>query len=456
MNFIPVMPRPLKKDPGPLTILNKARNDLLSFWPEDAYRFQFARRKIINRWMFIANSPDTVEHVLVTHNDIYERKSPYMRKALEPLLGDGLFISDGETWRQRRELQAPVFHSRNLKPFTETMSTCVMEMAAEWESKYVDQRLLVLPEMAKLTSEIISRTMFGDELGSKNAGAIVSGFTDYQAVIEKFDLSSFFGLPEWLPKMPHRRRGLKVVNRVHEIFDDILIRNMEKKDMQSTLLSRLLDAYDPTSKDGITLEQIRNEAIVIFMAGHETTANALAWAWYLLSNQPSVLEKLHKELHQVLGSRPPKYEDVSKLKYTRAIFEESMRLYPPVPILSRQSSQEDVIRKKKIPPGSIMLVVPWLLHRHEQLWDRPHEFIPERFTSEWPTRRQKYSYIPFSAGPRICLGAAFGLTEAILCLATLAQRFTLEPVPGYKVGYECRLTLRPKDGLPLILRSRNR
>jgi cytochrome P450 len=174
----------------------------------------------------------------------------------------------------------------------------------------------------------------------------------------------------------------------------------------------------------------------------------------LISIDPRVKNKLQQELDLVLGNRPPNFDDVPNLTYTRAIIEETLRLYPPVPVLSRQAMAEDQIGDIKIDEGSIMLVVPWLLHRHEKYWDKPNHFIPERFTRDWPTRREKYAYVPFSTGPRICLGMAFGLTESILVLATLSQSFELSLEPDYVPDYECRLTLRPKHNLPMRLRQR--
>jgi cytochrome P450 len=163
---------------------------------------------------------------------------------------------------------------------------------------------------------------------------------------------------------------------------------------------------------------------------------------------------MHEELDRVLAGRLPELDDVAELSYTRAVIKESMRLYPPVPILSRQCRNDDVIRDKKVPAGSIVLVVPWLLQRHEKYWEKPHHFVPERFTGEWSQLPDKHAYIPFGAGPRFCLGAAFGITEAVLCMATLAQRFKPRLKPNHQVGYECRLTLRPKDGLPMVLELR--
>ena len=190
------------------------------------------------------------------------------------------------------------------------------------------------------------------------------------------------------------------------------------------------------------------------MAGHETTANSLAWTWYLISQAPDVEERLHNELDRVLGGRLPTLADVPRLIYTRAVFEEAIRLYPPVPLLGRQALHEEEIRGRRIRAGSLVLVVPWLLHRHRQLWDRPDHFVPERFLPENSLSRPKHAYIPFSTGPRICAGAAFGLTEAILCLAVLAQRVKLRLASGALVEPVCRLTLRPGDALPMLVEAR--
>jgi cytochrome P450 len=193
----------------------------------------------------------------------------------------------------------------------------------------------------------------------------------------------------------------------------------------------------------------------MFMAGHEGTANSLAWTWYLLSQAPDVEARLHAELAAVLGGRLPTLDDVPRLIYTRAVFEEAIRLYPPVPFLGRQALRDEAIRNRPIPAGSMLMVIPWLLHRHRRLWDQPDHFMPERFLPENAGSRQRYSYIPFSVGPRVCTGAAFGMTEALLCVATLAQRARLRLAPGAVVEPVCRLTLRPGHTLPMLVERRD-
>jgi len=198
---------------------------------------------------------------------------------------------------------------------------------------------------------------------------------------------------------------------------------------------------------------LRNEAAVLFMAGHETTANTLAWCWYLLSQAPDVEARLHAELDHVLDGREPTIADLPQLTYTQAVIEETLRLYPPVPILPREALKDEEFQGIRIPKGSLVLVVPWLLHRHRRLWDSPDHFAPERFLPGAP-ERPRHSYVPFSLGPRVCTGMGFGLAEAVIVLATLLQDFRLRLAPGAQVFPVCRLTLRPGETLPMVLERR--
>ena len=211
----PVRPSPPIGDPNALQLFRLARRDLLALWSEETYRLEFFGRKLLRRHTFVANCPETVEHVLVTHNHIYERKSPYMRKALEPLLGDGLFASDGETWRKRRAIQAPAFSGANVRRFAASMTACAEEMRVQWRARTDAAPLRVLPEMGRLTAEIIGRTMFGDALGPERTARLVSGFSAYQAGIEQIDLGAFFGLPSWFPRTPQWKSAMRAAQSVH-------------------------------------------------------------------------------------------------------------------------------------------------------------------------------------------------------------------------------------------------
>ncbi|PID50361.1 MAG: cytochrome P450 [Proteobacteria bacterium] len=451
--FTPPYPKRHTSDLGGLATLLSARRDLLSFWSENSFRYQFMARKILNRHIFIANTPELVKYVFVTQKDNYESKSPQMRKALEPLLGDGLFISDGEVWKKRRLLQNGLFDNHHVAAYSRIMTETAAEMAEQWRQLPNEATVSVLSAMGQLTSEIIARALFGTNLGQENATAVIGAFAEYQAAIEQVHVSNFLGLPDWLP-IGSLKMGIahKAARRIHQLVDEVIAQG-EKSAYEHTLLSELLRANAHSKGEAISREGIRNELIVLFMAGHETTANALSWVWYLLSQSPAVENKLHTEIDTVLQGRLPTYADVAHLPYTRAVFEETMRLYPPVPILSRQAKAEDTIRKKVIPPGSIMLVVPWLLHRHRNYWEQPDAFIPERFME--PNKRpDKFLYLPFSVGPRVCIGKMFGLVEAVLAIATLAQSFRLTLPQGTAISHECRLTLRPRGTLNMTLERR--
>jgi len=452
--FIPPYPKRHKKEINPFQALYYARNDLLSIWDEAAFSDEFTSQKILKQHVFVANSPDIIRYVLVENKDNYERKSPQMKRALEPLLGDGLFISDGKTWSSRRRIQTPLFDNAHIQMYSKTMISTIIEMADNWQSQGDGAEIEVHTEMAKLAAEIIARTLFGEKLGAENSGAVVGAFADYQSVVKQMALSNFLGLPDWLPNVNAKIGKARVAGKTIHNAVDAIIALAEKGGHEGTMVAELIKANK--SEDGLdvmTRKQIRNEIIVLFMAGHETTANVLAWAWYLISQSPEVEQKLHEELDSVLNGRLPEYADVENLKYTRAILDETMRLYPPVPILSRQALKEDTIRGKKIPAGSLMLVVPWLIQRHKKFWDKPDHFMPERFMpgAEKP---KKFTYIPFSAGPRVCIGKSFGITESVLAIAIIAQRFRITLPQNADVKHECRLTLRPKGKLPMKMEIR--
>jgi len=447
---IPVRPKPAKRVPGPLRIMRAINADIIGIWPESAYRMKSVILKMGRYSIYIANSPQTIKHVFVNKNRNYNRKSIFMRNALEPLLGDGLFISEGDVWQARRDMEAPAFKANQLRNFARIMVDCAHEWSRRWEAQYAGKGISMLTEMASLTSEILCQCLFGKQLGMENSHRVIKGFSRYQATIKHVDLSSIIGLPRWLPWTSQNNRALGMAKQIHAVVDDIIATQMNSAGDNQSLLAQMLGFYQPENPDSISLQQIRNEIVVLLMAGHETTANSLSWTWYLLSQHPRVAERLQQELDDVLGDRLPGFDDIPRLPYTRAVFEEALRLYPPVPILSREAIEGDQVGRFWVPKGSLVIVAPWLLHRHTDYWEYPHHFVPERFTGEWSSKNMKYTYIPFSIGPRNCLGAAFGLIEAVLCLAVLARKFYPRLQPGYRPWYDCRLTLRPSENLPMI------
>lgn len=448
-DFVParVVPHPTR--PSRLQMVRAARRDLLSVWWETAFRRRIIAGHVLGRQIFVANCPEAVRHVMLTHNARYERKSPQMRRALEHLLGDGLFVSDGATWKFRRRAVNPTVHRNKLDRFTPMMVEAAEERAAAWQARGPQGRVDMLSEMAALTAEVISRAVFGSELGSAAADDVIQGFSDYQRRIDQFNLGYFLGADEGWPAFrgPRLRASTR---KVHRVVDGIVARHAAGEGERDALVSLLMDVRDKDSGAVMDRIAIRNEAATIFMAGHETTAASMTWLWYLLAHAPETEARVLQELDTVVGARAPTMSDVPKLRFTQAVIDETLRLYPPVPVLSRQAAEDDEIEGKPMEAGGLVLVIPWLLHRHREYWRAPDAFRPERFLD--PAQKpEPFTYVPFAAGPRICAGMSFAQYEMVLLLAVLLRRFRPRVAPGHEVRPVCRLTLRPAGGMPMDL-----
>lgn len=350
---------------------------------------------------------------------------------------------------------APVTHATRLAELAPAITEVAADRAAAWCRQTPDAPLDVLAEMGQLTAEIICRTIFGRGLGAEAAAEVVAAFADYQRLVDQTDLISLLGLPDWVPRRPsgrargrwaHPRRG-GPAHRRHPGWPrdrGLLIQSMAEAK---------LPGPDGAPARPMDRRAFRNEAIVLFMAGHETTANVLAWALFILSQDAASAARLDAELRAVLGGRPATLDDLPGLPFTRAVVEETMRLYPPVPLLSRQALADGRIAGRVVRKGAIVLVAPWILHRRKALWQDPDAFVPDRFMPGAP-RPSRHLYIPFSVGPRVCTGQHLGLAEAVICLATLFQAAKLELWPGTQVMPVARLTLRPGDALPMRVMPR--
>ena len=436
----PYPPRPVQTPPL-LEHIRLFRRSVLDVWTVPTFGAAFFHSKVLRKTIYVCNSPETVREAFVEKADIFERKSPQQRFALEPLLGDGLFVSEGDTWRARRRAVAPVTHASRMAEQAPVMTEVAGEWHARWAAQAPGAELDVLEEMAQMTAEVICRTLFGRNLGHDASATVVHAFSAYQARVSQTAIGAMLGLPEWISRLNnfHTRPQAR---RIQKVLDGLIADVLRNPEGDASLVRAMaaLQAMEPWA--------LRNEAATLFMAGHETTANTLAWAWFLLSNAPWAAQRLREEARGVLAGRAATHEDVAALPYTRAVIEETLRLYPPVPLLAREAMVDTQVNGVDIARGSLMLVVPWLLHRNPNLWSEPDRFLPERFIDGQPLR---YSYVPFSIGPRVCTGQQFGLVESIICLATLAQDFAPVVRPGHDVQPVSRLTLRPGANLPMLL-----
>jgi len=439
-------PRPHKRPPALVRALRLRRN-AISAWSDDAYREDLIESRMLFRRMLIANCPAAVKHVLLDRADNYV-KSFIARQLLKPL-GQGLLNAEGDVWRRQRRTMAPAFHPRRVETFAPLMIEATRERVAAWPpAAAID----IADEMAELTLDIITRTMFSSDVRDR-AAAIRRVILDYQTIGGRPALFDLLGLPAWLPRLT-ARRAAAVTGRLDAIFFGIIEERRRHGGPADDLLGLLLAARDEETGQAMSDRELRDQVATIFTAGHETTANALVWTWYLLAMHPAVEAKLHAELDAVLGGREPGLADIPKLRYTRMAFDEALRLYPPAHTMSREAVADDEIMGHKVPAGTTVLICPWLLHRHEKLWESPRVFDPERMAPERAAARPRYVYMPFGGGPRVCIGASFAAQEAVLILAIIAQRFVLRLAPGERVEPIGRITLAPAGGMKMTVSPR--
>ncbi len=433
--------------------LNRARDNMIAAWPNSYFRREFVHERYLGRSLFLVNDPAGVHWVMVINAKNY-RKSPANTQTLKPLLGNGLFVSEGELWTRQRRTMNPALHIQRLEGYARTVVATAGEMLDGWRAHGPGGLLCDVTEPFTLvTAEIISRVMFNFPLGEKRL-RLFEAFMEYQASHGRVHMSEFFGLPSWFPR-PGRRRGRRAVEKFDSVLLEIIRAGRARGEPCEfdDLLQMLLAFRD---EEGRPMDPglVRDEVASIFLAGHETTAITLTWAFYLLEQHPEVAAHLQREIAEVLGSRAPVFSDLPKLQWARAIVEETLRLYPPVHVFSRQAIGDDTVCGQRVPAGSLVTVSSWVLHRHRKYWDEPERFKPERFLPAQSHVLNRSAYLPFGLGPRVCLGKHLGLLEATLLLTMIHQRFTLRMVPGHVVEPLGRMTLRPRFGMVMRITPR--
>ena len=445
-------PVPPARPPSLLKAMSMAADDQLAMFPQGAYEQPIFELNGFGRFILV-NDPAAIKAVLLDRVENYP-KHPKEQEALGDLFGEGILTSDGDKWRSHRKIMSPAFDLRSLKAYAPRMAATTEGWMSGWDSLPDGAAIEAQAAMTHLTLQIIAGTAFSGDVGHMTD---LVGRT-FNAAGEKLDFSLVDILPVVGPwRRAERRRAIRAVfaELDAEIARLVASRAARQGDAQPDLLSRLVGARDPDTGLGMTAAEVRDEVVTIFVAGHETTAVAMTWIWYLLAQHPAEEAWLHAELDEGLGGRAPTYEDLARLPYTRWVVEEAMRLYPPAPGLStRVALAPDTLAGKTIPKGAMVGIMPWVLHRHRDLWDQPLRFDPERFSPESSAGRHRYAYLPFGGGPRVCIGTAMAMNEAMIILATLAQRFRLRLAPDAVVEPQARITLRPRYGMPMRLERR--
>lgn len=446
------MPQVPQRPLSLLEFMRVLRDNSLATYRAEAYTTDILERRLFWKRTFFVNEPGAIRHVLLDNAANYH-KTEITRRLLEPGLGRGLLTSEGETWRRHRRIMAPSFDHRSIVGYSPVMTEIAERLLAEWDALPEGAEVDVAAAMMHATLHIISRTMFSSD-SDEIVDVVERGVGRYQAEVRP-GLADLLELPAWLSRLGAFHRPERIFTEFDRAIDRLLASRERNREAQpKDLLARLIAARDEETGGGMTAKEVRDQVVTIFMAGHETTALALTWTWYLLSQHPAAEARLHAELQAVLGGRTPRHEDIAKLPYARMVIEEAMRLYPPAHTLSRTAIGEDELLGRRIPKGAQILIVPWLLHRNPRLWENPERFDPERFAPERTAARHRFAYIPFGAGPRICIGAAFAMAEAVLILATVAQRYRLRLVPGFPVEPQGLITLRPRHGMRMMVERR--
>ena len=395
--------------------------------------------------IYYLGHPDMIRDVLVTRQNKF-KKSRMLERA-RVLLGDGLLTSEGEHHRRQRRLVQPAFHRDRLAGYGAVMVERSAVVRDQWKS---GEPLDVLQEMMRLTLAIVAKTLFSTEVDSE-ADEIGVALTEVFSLFEII-LMPFSEILEKLP-LPAVRRFKRARKRLDETIYRLIAERRASGSDAGDLLSMLLLAQDEEGSGGMTDEQVRDEALTLFLAGHETTADALTWAWYLLSQNPQAEAAFHAELDRVLAGRLPSFDDLPQLRYTESVFAEALRLYPPAWGIGRRALEDYPVGDFVVPARSVVLMSPYVVHRDPRWFSDPLTFRPERWLAD-DSARPKFAYFPFGGGARVCIGERFAWMEGTLLLAAIGQRWRLRLEPGHRVETHARITLRPKHGMRMIAERR--
>ncbi len=407
------------------------------------------RIDIRGKTVHLVTRPEHIEHVLVRRRSTYFKGYGYEDQKL--LLGEGLITSEGELWERQHRIMQPFFTPRGTMRFMDVMVNAIRDMLARWEPLADGERVIhVDEEMARLTGNIIVRILFSRDLNEETS-RIDEAFQYCVGFIDRRS-ADLIALPMFVPT-PGNRRFKQCLNAIHRYIDE-QIDERRVHPGEEDLLSVLMGARDEETGERMDRRQLRDELVTLFVAGYQTTMHALTWTWYLLDQHRQVAGRLWEEQHSVLNGHPPTLSTVQHLHYARMVFQEAMRLYPPIKVIVREAADDDEIDGYHIPGGSLVLVSPYITQRHPALWEHPETFDPERFTPEHTERRSRYAYLPFSAGPRICLGGNFAMLEAALVLAMVIRQYRLQLVPGHPVEPSTDVKTWPLHGMPMTIHRR--
>lgn len=441
--------------PGPKTWslfghLFELRRDLIGFLTRVARKYgdiTYFRIGLIR--VVLLNNPDYIKEVLQTNNQNFVKGRPL--RLAKQLLGEGLLTSEGKFHARQSRIVQPALDLRRIHAFGEIMTDYASKCSNGWrDGATVDMTL----EMTRLTMAISGKTMFNWDVGSIVANGIAAALDDAMQLFPRVSIP----FSEQLLKLPipSTRRFYRAKMHLDSTIYGLIMERLKEGQDRGDLLSMLLMAQDESDGEKMTEAQVRDEALTLFLTGLDTVSLALTWTWYLISQHPAIEVKLHSELNSVLAGRTPSTEDIEKLHYTRTVFLEALRLYPPIYAIAREAVDTFSLGGYTIPSKTLILMSPYLMHRDSRYYQEPERFEPDRWNPKNLKKSPRFSFFPFGGGPRSCIGQSYALQEAMLILATLAQHWRMRLAPGHRVELLPLINLRPKFGMRMVLERRHK
>jgi cytochrome P450 len=455
--FCPAYPPPRKTKAPVWKAFFSARHSWLDTLYERSYAMHMGQVSLINSTLFMVNEPACVHHVLSDNVANYP-KHERLGDALRPLLGDSIFTTNGAQWQRQRQMMNPSFAQARVQVAFSHMqqaTDAMLERMQQWDLK---QSHDIQEEMTHVTADIIFRTIFSVGIDTGQAKKIFEAFTQYQALSPRLTLPLVYGL-KWLVPFWLRRRSNRAALDIRQRLAAMIQPRFDARDAVSEespkdILGSLLQARDANTGERFTSEELLDQVAMLFLAGHETSASALSWAMHLLAHSPDIQERMASEVHRVAGDQELRAHQLKELELTWNVFRETLRLFPPVGFFARGVAATDTMRDKTLKAGDSVVIAPWLIHRHRGLWERPDEFDPDRFTQNTGRASARDAYLPFSSGPRVCIGAAFAHQEAALILANLVRCYRISPLAQHTPEPVGRLTIRSANGVYIQLSPR--
>ncbi len=432
--------------------LRSFRRDILSANPERLYRAKMAEFRIPFLHTFLVNEPALWKRVLTEAPRDFP-KSPRMAAGLEPLLGQGVFLTNGALWERQRRIIDPAFEGGRLRDTFPAIWAAGEATVARLRARAGEAPVEVEAEMSHSTADVIFRTLFSVPIEDRTASAVFGAFRDYQGTQPLINLAAFLPLPRWMPRF-HRRATLRAARRIRGLIGDLVAARrvaIAEGRAPDDLATKIMTMADPLDGRPFDDAEMVDQVAVFFLAGHETSASALGWALYLLALAPDLQDRLAEEAARELT---PDFGSVSRLKLARDVFREALRLYPPVPMMVREAACPAEFRGRRVETGAQVVVSPWHLGRHQAIWEEPDAFCPARWQTAEGRASARDGFIPFSAGPRVCTGAGLAMVEGPLILAMIARDLRLAPVEGRVPVPQAQLTVRAAEGIWLRVTPR--